>query len=63
MNTKQKRLIDMINAVPHGRFREFQEVIAAKTDTSIQTVYNWRTGRTEIPELVMEKIEQIYKSF
>ncbi|MBO7124362.1 MAG: hypothetical protein J6V74_00785 [Bacteroidales bacterium] len=63
MKEKQKRLNVMIDSVPHGRFREFQEKIAIETCTSIQTVYNWRTGRTEIPDLAMAKIEDIFKKF
>ena len=47
---KKDRLNEMLSLVPHAKFREFQEEIARRANSSIQTVYNWRTGRTEIPE-------------
>lgn len=63
MKEKQKRLNELIDSVPHGRFQEFQDKIASETYTSRQTVYNWRTGRTEIPDLAMDKIEKIFQKF
>lgn len=59
---KKDRLNEMLSLVPHAKFREFQEEIARRSNSSIQTVYNWRTGRTEIPELAMKEIESIYES-
>ena len=59
---KKDRLNEMLACVPHAKFRKFQEEIARRANSSIQTVYNWRTGRTEIPELAMKEIESIYGS-
>ncbi len=59
---KKDRLNEMLSLVPHAKFREFQEEIARRSNSSIQTVYNWRTGRTEIPKLVMKEIENVFRS-
>ncbi len=60
---KAKRLNIMLNAVPFGRYMEFKKRIVERTVSSLQTIYNWSTGRTEIPDLAMPIIEEVFKEF
>lgn len=56
---KQQKLNAMLNETKYGMIKQLQETIKIRCSITSTILYNWKNGRTEIPDLAMKEIESI----